>query len=387
MKNKSKPVLGLVRPNNNFEAPTTKLSKSNASKDKLITDNTKASIAVSLALKVYTDGQAIIVKMSGYKNDLNNNTLNIANQDKNIISAEKSLSDAKIALTSRTLELTNAKNIYAQEKANFDAKLSLYDAAIALKVDKKSDLDLKLNATSIAYSNWDKSTDDANKVKWQDAKTLSDAAQTVYTTALTNANNATTALNTASVPYQNAKNVVSNAENAINSAQNTINSAETALLQAKNNKSTLALEKTRLEKAIADLTTSFNTESTKQFQYEQDYETAIDVVTNNNTKISGISSTVSQNNSVISSLTTSKINIENLKADATAQAVTIAATEKSIADNMTLLKTSTDANAKANLETIVAKSTKDLDALNIQITAQEKIVAYWKGLLDKIFTA
>ena len=36
MKNKSKPVLGLVRPNNNFEAPTAKLSKSNASKDKLI---------------------------------------------------------------------------------------------------------------------------------------------------------------------------------------------------------------------------------------------------------------------------------------------------------------------------------------------------------------
>ena len=358
----------------------------NASKDKLNNDLVKANSNKEVALKVYTDGQAIISKMSVYKNDLNTVNLNITNQDKSILDKETLLSDAKSVFISKTLGLTNAKAIYAQEKANFDVKVSLYNAALAIRVEKKSALDIKLNATSIAYSNWDKVTADANKIIWQNAKILSDAAQLAYNTALTNSNSATTAMNNASVPYQKAKTAVSNAENDINTAQNNITSAEAALLTAKNNKSTNALEKTRLEKAIADLTTSFNTESTKQFQYFQNYESLNEVVTDLNKKVTAIGITVNQNNNVIKSLTISKTNIENLKAEAAAQSVSIAATEKTIADNTELLKTSTAANAKAATEANIAKLTKDLDALNIQITAAEKLAAYWKGLLDKIFT-
>ncbi len=40
----------------------------------------------------------------------------------------------------------------------------------------------------------------------------------------------------------------------------------------------------------------------------------------------------------------------------------------------------------ATAATIVQR-TKELEAINVKITAQEKIVAYWKGFLDKIFTA
>ena len=35
----------------------------------------------------------------------------------------------------------------------------------------------------------------------------------------------------------------------------------------------------------------------------------------------------------------------------------------------------------------ILQRTKELEAINVKITAQEKIVAYWKGLLDKIFRA
>ena len=44
-------------------------------------------------------------------------------------------------------------------------------------------------------------------------------------------------------------------------------------------------------------------------------------------------------------------------------------------------------NYNTAISSTILQRTKELEAINAKITAQEKIVAYWKGLLDKIFTA
>ena len=51
------------------------------------------------------------------------------------------------------------------------------------------------------------------------------------------------------------------------------------------------------------------------------------------------------------------------------------------------LNSTTQAAARVAIEANIGLYKKELDAVNVAITAQEKIVAYWKGLLDKIFTA
>jgi len=358
----------------------------NISKDKLNLDLAKANNAVSVATKIYDDGQDVISKMATLKIDLRLVSLDIISQDKAIADAEVDLSDANTMLIAKKTNLVNAKAIYTQEKANYDGKLSTFDTATDVYNASLVDFNFKNAATIIAYENWDKVTADANKTKWQAAKLLSDAALLVKNTALTDLNTATTALNTAFTPYNAAKTAVNSAESAVVTAENDVTSADKDLLNEKNDNIANALEKTSLEKAIADLNASFTTESSKQFQYALDVDAANDVVTALNKQITAITTSVTQNNSVITSLNTSKSNIDALKSSITTKMADIATTEKSIAENTSLLTLSSAANAKIATEAKILKLNKDLDAVNVEITAVEKLAAYWKALLDKAFT-
>ena len=67
-------------------------------------------------------------------------------------------------------------------------------------------------------------------------------------------------------------------------------------------------------------------------------------------------------------------------------ALTLLYTSRITLQKLIITQTTTAGVNAATNEPLV-KSTKDLEAINVKITAQEKIVAYWKGLLDKIFTA
>jgi len=55
VKNKSKPVLGLVLPNNNLEAPTVKLSSSNARIERLIGRHDLNLLLISIAVTISED--------------------------------------------------------------------------------------------------------------------------------------------------------------------------------------------------------------------------------------------------------------------------------------------------------------------------------------------
>jgi len=356
------------------------------SKDKLNSDLAKATNAVAVATKIYNDGQAVINKMEVLKIDLKANALDITTQDKAIANSTIALSDDNTDLNEKKAVLVAAQTFYAQQKTNYDSKLITYNAAKEVHTTAANDYNLKNAATEIAFNNWDGVTADAFKTKYLAAKVLSDAALIVLNSALTDLNTATTALNTAFVPYNAAKNAVAVAENAIITAESIVTASEVSLLAAQDAKAASALEKTRLEKAITDLTASFNTESANQFQYNQNILAANEVVTELNKQITAITTSITQNSSVITSLNTSKTNINALKTSITAQLAAIAVTEKSIATNTSLLKVNTAADAKLATEAQIAKLTKDIDAINVEITAVEKLAAYWKGLLDKIFT-
>jgi len=352
------------------------------SKDKLNNDLVKATNTVTVATKIYTDGQTVISTMTTLKNSLRSNSLTISTQDKTIIAANVTLSDANLALITRKTELANKTTIYQNEKVNYDAKVTLFNTANLNKDAAQNSYNIKIAATTTALNNANGNTANAAYIA---AKDISDAAFSVLNTAKSDLTTATTAKNTAFTPFDTAKTALANAEAAITTAENNITTAENSLQTAKNANTTNALEKTHLEKAITDLTASYTTESTNQFQYLQEVNTANDVVTALNKQITTITTTTTQNNSVISSLNTSKSNIDALKSSVTSQIAAIATTEKLIANNTALLTVNTAANAKTATEAQIAKLTKDFDAVNVQITAAEKLAAYWKGLLDKIF--
>lgn len=358
----------------------------NASKDKLNVEEVKATNERNVAQTVYSVGTAIIVKMEGYKSSLNNVELAIATQDKTIIDEQKDLSDALSILVAEKLVLTNAQAVYTEKKAFFDARVTVHVSAKATKAQTLSTLKLKEAATVSAQLKFDEDNSVANATALSNAQLAENTALTADTTAQNNLDIATTNMNAAAVPYQTAKLAVSIAENNVDTAQSNATQADADLLAAKNAKSTNAAAKARLESQIAALTTSFNTESAKQFANAEDIVAKNLVITKLSQDISAISTTISQNNNVINSLTASKNNIEGLKAAAKTQAIDIAATEESIAKNTSLLTTSSAANAKAATEANIAKLTEELKAVNLQIDAAGKLAKYWKDLLDKIFT-
>ena len=110
-----------------------------------------------------------------------------------------------------------------------------------------------------------------------------------------------------------------------------------------------------------------------------------------NTSIIADNVIVSTNNLLINNLSNAISNIGFNAAQLSSYIVTaeknIAAFKTSILENQKLLLINNETKAIINTEAAILASTKLIATTNIAITAQEKIVAYWKALLDKIFTA
>jgi hypothetical protein len=109
-----------------------------------------------------------------------------------------------------------------------------------------------------------------------------------------------------------------------------------------------------------------------------------------NTSIVADNAILSTNNLLISKLTTAitKIgeNSSQLKVFIVSAETKITTLKASILSNQEFMLVNDTTKAIKAAEANVVLQTKNLTTANVNIIAQEKIVAYWKGLLDKIFT-
>lgn len=301
----------------------------------------------------------------------------LATADANFRKAQADFEAANNALIIKTKELdynlavaTNASNLKQAEANLANAKANLQRALndLAVSVANSGDIQAKEYLNNYVYE--------------------ADALDNLYYSRVIIQNNIVNQKLTLSFQTEDLNIFLKQTQLTIDAEKENLVARKSALATFQAviaNPASLITEVNSLKNTITALTTANLALATDYLKAQIANDTAkMTLITNQqNTN----TNTINSSNRVISSLNNSINNINNLKLVANAEVISITELENYLVTLTAQLKISTGAGAVAAIEANIARYTKELDSVNVAITAQEKIVAYWKGLLDKIFTA
>lgn len=321
--------------------------------------------------------------LSGYQTD------SIAKESA-IVSATLSISTQTTLYASQSADAAAKLAYYSNAKTISDAKQATYDALKGVSDAANYTLQNANNALSIATANL--ASDPVSApfiIAKASAQTAQSNAQTAYNTANANtiAANSTLTIalnitNPAKTAYDNAKTSASNTQTSITTAQASLVTNQQAL---GNSKITIQICRDKITALSADYQKAVTTQTTLNSAYQaalidkQKTQDILDLKTTLQTA----------NISVINTLTSAKTTatgfetaIETLQANIATTKTTIASLDKQLA----LVDSADPVSGKAALTNANAILTQENAALDNKIVDENKLAAYWKGMLDKIFT-
>lgn len=342
----------------------------------------------------YTSATATVSTYLGLKGTWQTAQTDSTNKEAAIVTTTKNIATLTTTLAADNTTAATNLGIYTNAKANSDAKQAIYDAYKAASDAANTTLTNANAAFDLATANYTADPSTANL----NAKTAATTALTNATTAFNTANASTstalTNLNAALAITTPAKSDYDNALLTINAtiAVNGYDGTQTLLTKAQaslaSQQQLLADAKTNIKVTrdkIVALTAAYNIALTSSAALNNTYQAAVDDRQKTTDVINAKTTLLSANTALMSSLNTALTNASTIQTSIVTTQNAIKTAKDLIAGYDSQLASADSTTGKTALVNANVKLALDNAALDIEIANANKLAAYWKDLLDKLF--
>lgn len=356
----------------------------------LITDQAEANNGVTDATKVITDANAVIALMetsaigyaSGYAKGLVDKNAELVVKTAEIVATNINITTYTTALTLKNATLVSANNELADATTNYNAKLALYNTANTDYNARTNEANERAREEEIAWNDYYGSVVTGTLAQYQAAVNAHADAQTLQASALTVLNNAIAELTLATTTKTSATTSVTVAQAAVTTAQTTLDTEQATLVTKNAQKATIVNAIAWLNTEIAAIKTSYDTAKANMLAYIDTKTAATAALALVNKKIADNNAMLVELNAVLTTLTshysTLTTTIATKKTEIQTYENNIANFNKQIADN---------GFNKIAAQAEIVRMQAELANLEIRITDQVALAAYWKKLLDAAILA
>lgn len=340
-------------------------------------DVVEATNTLNTANTAVTDANTVIGNMATIEASITTKNAEIVAANATLATANAAVPPLSTALATANANLASTTSSLSAAQSAYNVKLAAYNTAFTAWNNAVNDVAAKLVLQTIAQNNYNADPTPANQ-------TLLTAAQNAYNAAVAAEGPLNTAKNAANTALTDANNALVSATNNKNTAQTAANTAQTNLSAAQ---AAVVTAQTTVTTKNTDLAILVANKANIQTAYDSAVAnlSALKIAANaaNNAKNKVVADEAANTamqtalNNVLTVLTTELTNITGAIATQKTAIQTIedalAGLDKQIAQNA-IDKTA----AEANVTSIQA----ELAMINVKITEQEALVAYWKNLLD-----